>query len=280
MVFSNNDIARYYDLSEVHYRIFWDLERSKSLHYGYWDSSTENFHQALLNINRVLSSFAGIRPSDRVLDAGCGIGGSSIWLATNIGCFCTGISLSQKQIDKARTKAEEAKVSHLTSFDLRDFTKSGYPDESFDIVWAIESVCHAEDKSDFLKEAFRILKKGGRLILADFFKKENLQGKNADMIRDWAHGWAVPDFSTLKNFKSKMKEAGFSEAEIIDATEAIRPSAKRLYRSYWVGILGAKCYALFKTPTDFSKKNVRTAYLQYKTLRKGLWEYSIVKAIK
>ncbi|MES3039121.1 MAG: LuxR C-terminal-related transcriptional regulator, partial [Bdellovibrionota bacterium] len=47
---SNKEVARYYDLSEVHYRLFWNLQESKSLHYGYWDSSTKNFHQALLNI--------------------------------------------------------------------------------------------------------------------------------------------------------------------------------------------------------------------------------------
>jgi len=279
-MFSNNDIARYYDLSEVHYRIFWDLEKSKSLHYGYWDATTRNFHEALLNINLILSLRADITPSDRVLDAGCGIGGSSIWLASSIGCHSTGISLSQKQVNKAKTKAEEAKVSERTDFQVKDFTKTDFPDESFDVVWAIESICHAEDKALFLKEAFRVLKKGGRLIMADFFKKENLQGKDAEMIRDWAHGWAVPDFSILNEFTSQIKQAGFSGFKTEDATEAIRPSAKKLYRAYWIGILGAKLYALFKNPTEFSKKNVETAYLQYKTLQKGLWEYSIVKAVK
>ena len=53
-MYSNKEIEQYYDLSQTHYKRVWDLNRSRSLHYGYWDSSTKNFHEALLNINKIL----------------------------------------------------------------------------------------------------------------------------------------------------------------------------------------------------------------------------------
>lgn len=280
-MFSQKDIARYYDLSESQYRFFWNLDKSLSLHYGYWDSSTKNFHAALLNINKVLSAKAGISKNNRVLDAGCGIGGSSIWLAKNIGCAVTGISLSEKQVNKANALATKEGVEHLATFEQKDFTATGYADENFDVVWAIESVCHATDKAAFLKEASRILKKNGRLIMADFFKKENLQGKNAQQMQQWAHGWAVEDFSTKTEFKKQLEEANFYDIKIEDASNAITPSAKRLYRSYYLGsVLGFLYRLANRNTTQQGKKNIKTAYLQYATLKRNLWKYLIVSAVK
>lgn len=135
IMFSKKDIERYYDLSEIHYRLHWNLNKSRSLHYGYWDSSTKNFHQALLNINNILSQRAKITKDDVVLDAGCGIGGSSIWLAKKTGCKVTGISLSEKQVNTANALATKEGVEHLAKFEQKDFTVTGFANESFDVVW-------------------------------------------------------------------------------------------------------------------------------------------------
>lgn len=280
-MFSQKEIARYYDLSESQYRVFWNLSKSRSLHYGYWDATTKNFHEALLNINKVLSQKINITKDDKVLDAGCGIGGSSLWLANNIGCNVTGISLSEKQINTANNLAVKDGVQHLAKFLQRDFTNTGFADESFDVIWAIESVCHAENKGTFLKEAFRILKKGGKIILADFFKKENLQGEDAAQMQQWAHGWAVADFSTKGEFQKQLQQTGFSVIKIEDASNAIMPSAKKLYRSYFIGsFLGFLYRMVHRNATSAGKKNIDTAYLQYKTLQKKLWQYLIISAVK
>lgn len=280
-MFTNKDIARYYDLSEGHYRRFWDLDKSHSLHYGYWDSSTKNFREALLNINKVLAESAGIKEGEKVLDAGCGVGGSSIWLARERKCIVTGISLNEKQIYKARLLAKESGTASNVFFEQKDYTDTSYPADSFDIVWAIESVCYADDKGKFLKEAARVLKKGGRLIIADFFKRKSLHGKDAAIVQRWANGWAVNDFATIEEFCRQLKEEGFGEIEIMDATDGIMPSAKKLYRAYFIGIIPAKLYQLVKrNVTGLGRNNVDIAYLQYKTLKQGLWKYQIVKAVK
>ena len=280
-MYSNKEIEQYYDLSQTHYKRVWDLKRSRSLHYGYWDSTTKNFHEALLNINKILAAKAGINKHHKVLDAGCGIGGSSLWLAKNIGCKVTGISLSAKQVDTANELAKNESLQSLAIFEKQDFTATDYESESFDIIWAIESVCHANDKSKFINEAHRLLKKGGRLVLADFFKKENLGGNDAALIKQWANGWAIDDFAGIEKFNDQLKEAGFVNTTIQDATNKIIPSAKRLFRAYFPGVIGGFLYKLFNPkPTVYGKKNIDTAYLQYKALKKNLWTYNIVVAVK
>jgi cyclopropane fatty-acyl-phospholipid synthase-like methyltransferase len=280
-MFTKEDISRYYDLSETHYRRVWKLDRSRSLHYGYWDDSVKNFHEALLNINKVLAEHADIKEGEKILDAGCGVGGSSVWLAKEKNCEVIGISLNERQVQKANAFAKKNGLDNQLLFEQKDYANTSYPSDSFDVVWAIESVCYADDKGMFLKEAHRVLKPGGRLIIADFFKKENLNSQNEDLVRQWANGWAINDFSTTEDFDFKLKTNHFRDIKIVDATKAIMPSAKKLYRSYFPGIIGATLYQLFKpNATSLGKNNVRNAWLQYKTLKKGLWKYQIVKAVK
>jgi len=280
-MFTKNDIVRYYDLSEVHYRKIWKLDKSHSLHYGYWDESIKNFHDALLNINKVLAEIAEIKEGEKILDAGCGIGGSSIWLAKEKNCFATGISLNESQVNKAIALARKFGVTEKVLFEKKDYTNTFYPAGSFDIVWAIESVCYADDKSDFLKEAYRVLKPGGRLIIADFFKKKDLDQDETDRVKKWAGCWAINDFSTKEEFDEKLKENRFHGIAWENATDAILPSAKKLYRSYFLGIVGAKLYQFFiPRATELGRNSVHSAYLQYSTLRNGLWKYQIVKALK
>ena len=280
-VFTNDDISRYYDLSEVHYRRIWGLDKYRSLHYGYWDSSVNNFHEALLNINRVLADRAEIRGGETILDAGCGVGGSSLWLARERNCRVVGISLNQRQVMKANKFTLDAGLSDKLRFEQKDYLNTGYPQNSFDVVWAIESVCYANDKGLFLKEASRVLKPGGRLIIADFFKVDHLSANDTALVTQWANGWAVNDFSTAEEFNAKLLENAFEKTENIDVTDAIMPSAKKLYQFYIFGGMAAKLYRLFRpNATELGKNNVRNAYLQYKTLKKGLWTYRIVKAVK
>src|SRR5206468_7584773 len=104
---------------------------------------------ALQNTNKVMAEQVNITPNDRILDAGCGIGGSALWMAKNKRAEVVGISISGKQIEKAKTVAKQAKVDHLVSFSVIDYLDTGFPNESFEVVWAIESVCHAEKKEDF-----------------------------------------------------------------------------------------------------------------------------------
>lgn len=280
-LFSSKDIATYYDVSEDHYMYFWDLNQSHALHYGYWDATTKTFREALANINRILSQQAGIVEGMSVLDAGCGIGGSSIWLAKNKQAAVTGITLSAKQAARANAYVKEIGLDSSVQFHVQDFTCTNFDDASFDIVWAIESVCHASNKEDFIKEAYRLLKPGGQLIMADFFIVKEGNAADDREINAWGHGWAVPFFEKQPIFLKMLEDSGFRSIQMMDRTKHIVRSAKRLYYAFFPGWVFSKIYNLIhKNTTEFSKKNVYTAYYQYKTLKKGLWKYYIVHAVK
>ena len=281
MNFSNKDIERYYDISEAQYRQVWQLEKSRSLHYGYWDHSTKNLHEALLRINRIIADIAAINESDHVLDAGCGIGGSSLWLAENIKCKVLGISLSTRQIEKAGQLAKGLGLDKLVKFEKKDFTDTGYPDASFDIIWAIESFNHMIDKKQFTDEAYRLLKKGGRLVLVDFFKKDGLEGKDKAFVERCAIGWSLNDFAVTEKFQQQLEDAGFLSNRVIDITKSVWPSAKRLYYAWFPGaFLGFLYRLVHPNATKVGKLNLDTAFYQYKCFKRDLWQYNIVLALK
>ena len=274
-----DEIVDYYDNCEVDYRILWRLDRCLSLHYGYWDETTERVSEALIREIEVLSQRAAISAEDRVLDAGCGVGGSAIWLATEIGCATTGITLSEHQVNECRKHAEQRGTSEKTDFQVADFTNTGFDDASYDVVWAIESVCHAEDKQDFINEAFRVLKPGGRLILADFFAtKEKFNEEEHKLMDDWLSGWSVKSLAYTPNFHSGLETAGFTNIDYQNATENVRPSAKELYQ-YSLALKKASETVTFGR-NERQDGNVRAVNCQYPALERELWSYGIFLAHK
>jgi cyclopropane fatty-acyl-phospholipid synthase-like methyltransferase len=124
-------------------------------------------------------------------------------LAKERGATVLGITLSGQQVAQANGHAKRRGLSHQVSFEVRDFSATGLPAESFSVVWAIESVCHALDKAAFFQEAYRLLKPGGRLIMSDFFRAVSFSDVNAEAIyRQWLEGWAVPDLLTAPSARS------------------------------------------------------------------------------
>ncbi|MCU0415740.1 MAG: methyltransferase domain-containing protein [Cytophagaceae bacterium] len=280
-VFSSDQIAQYYHVSEDHYRFFWKLQKAHALHYGYWDDTTKSFVQALNKINDVMATSVSIQPGEKVVDAGCGIGGSVVWLATHRQAKVTGITLSDKQCAQGNKRIQRLGIGYLAELKVDDFTSMNIEDQSVDVVWAIESICHAADKQLFLKEAYRVLKPGGRLVMADFFIIQTPSPKGAKQLDAWAHGWAVPFFETKDNFDAFAHQVGFVHLDWNNITENIRPSAKRLYRAFFLGWMVSWFYNIFHPKvTEASKKNVLTAYYQYTTLKAGWWNYFIFSAQK
>lgn len=85
-----------------------------------------------------------------------------------------GISLPQKQIKKARNKARKTHLDKLVNFEIIDFTKTRFKDETFTKIFSIESTCHAHNKLDFLKEAYGLLNPSGKIVLvAGFLNKRS-----------------------------------------------------------------------------------------------------------
>jgi len=272
-------IQEYYEESHIDYQLIWQLPVSHGLHAGYHDADHSSHGAAVENMNRVLAEKADIGPDDRVLDCGCGVGGSSVWVADERGATVQGIDLVPMQLRKARKLARKRGVADRTEFALADFTDTPFEDDSFDVIWGIEAICHAEDKADFIEEAARLLADGGRLVLSDGFRTvENMTPYERESMDKWLDGWAVPNLATAADFRAALADNGFDEIDFEDATEHVMPSSKRLY---WVARLGGPLAKLMlkagiRTPTQ--EENRVAARFQYETLSAGLWEYGIFVA--
>lgn len=280
--YSNNEISDYYDQTEIHYKRAWDLDASKAMHYGYWTEQTKDFRTSLREMNVALSTHGNIKAEHRVLDAGCGIGGSSIFMAKEIGCQVEGITLSQKQVESATANALQSGVAELTSFSKQDFTATNFPDNTFDRIWTLEAVVHANDKADFLREAHRILKPGGQIVMGEYFKTEReLSKKENKTLQKWLNAWAIADICTVSEFDQKAQNSNFISVEFKNVTPNIRKSAWRMfYGSFFMTALSG-LYRLYNPKVSyFADNHFKALYYQYPALRKDLWSYQFVKLVK
>jgi len=279
-MFSPEEVAEYYNTTQNHYLRWWNLNKRLSLHYGIHDRDSKTFSESLVNTNRIMMEKASITPSDRVLDAGCGVGGAAIFINKMKNAEVTGISLSEKQIKFARESVAKYHPDARVRFEVMDFTHTSFPDNSFDVVWACESVCQA-DKKAFVKESLRILKKGGRMILADFFLVKEHQRDNNEWIRKWCDTWAVTELVTCDYFTQRLAEGGFSNLRSFDYTSNIKHSARRMYLASIFGAISSELYNSFHPGVSrFAKTHYKCGYFQYMALKEELWCYKIILAIK
>ena len=248
------------------------------MHAGYWDDTTKTLRQALRKENEILAEKAQIKSSDLVLDAGCGVGGSSIFLTQRYGCEVVGITLSEKQAETATAYASEKlpNANNLPQFYVMDFNHTYFPDESFDVVWAIESICHSSSKLQFVEEAYRLLKKGGRLIIADaFYTKKSYTPSEEEMMNRWLKGWGVSTLELESQFALYLVDTGFKSISFTDITTNVIPSSQRLFYYSFPGILLSKLNTFLNRGTALQAANFLSARYQYKSLKKGLWKYGI-----
>ncbi len=269
-------IIEYYKDTENAYKDSWDLNNSLAIHYGYWDEKVKSFPESLLRMNEIMIEAAAIKPTDKVLDAGCGVGGSSIFLATVLGCNVTGITLSERQVQHAKENAAKKNVEGLVNFKAMNYCATDFPDASFDVVWGCESICYADDKEKFIKEAFRLLKPSGRLVVADGFVTDFVNNENP-IIRQWADGWQVNYLESPERFQNFMQQIGFTDINYRNISKQGSNSSRRLYRFYFL----ARLYLLWKKvnfskpATEMQKKNIMACKFQFKGMKKGLWQYGI-----
>lgn len=274
------EIVDYYDHCQVDYALVWQLDEVMCMHYGYWDDTTPHHRAALQKMNQMVAEAANVKPGNYVLDAGCGVGGPSLFLAS-LGCKVEGITLSAKQVETCRANAARHKMENRVHFSQQNYLATSFPDNTFDVVWAIESVCYAWDKKDFTKEAFRVLKPGGRLVVADFFSMPVVEGSKDDkLMQKWTDSWAIKSYATVNEFNTALAAAGFISMNGRDITTHVKPSIRRLFLSFWPGLVVNTVSQWLRLRNHIQSKNTWSTFYQYKAHRKDLWRYYIFSAEK
>ena len=272
MEWTRKDIVDYYKANEFAYSMW-----GRNMHYGYWDKGIRTQRQASLRFNQVMAAKARITEKDRILDAGCGVGGACIYLAKTFGCHATGITICTRQVEMARKNAQREGVSHLTEFYEMDYMKTTFPDKTFDLVWGLESICYADSKQALIDEAFRVTNDHGRLIIADgFASRESYTGKDAWQMQRWLDGWIVNSLDTPANFLKFAEQAGYRRYEYEDVTQKVIPTAVIMF----VASLPFLPLHIIDRIKRIKSYPADAMFNQYLAMRRKLWEYGIFFAEK
>jgi len=221
----NKKIEEYYDDTQILFNLLW----SKAHHYGFWDRGTKKLSEAVENTNRFVSELLDLQENDHVLDAGCGVGGSSFFMAENFGVKIIGITSSSKQIKQARKDAKKLHLGSSVSFEIMDFTNTKFKDETFTKIFSIESACHACNKLAFLREAYRLLTTGGKIVIVDgFLIKKSLSEKEKEIYDKCLLGWKGDNLSLKDDFLNDLGRVGFKNIIFYDKTDEVMPSSRRM----------------------------------------------------
>ena len=169
--------------------------RGEHIHHGYFINPEDTKEVAQSRLIELLLERSQLPTGSQVLDVGCGLGGTSRYLAKNKGCSVTGITISGQQVKLAKTlTAKEAgsggdanenaeftqlgdgrvRFVELDAEKMGEFINESETKASFDCVWISEAMSHLPDKELFFRNVSLLLNAGGKLVVADWFKAEDL----------------------------------------------------------------------------------------------------------
>ncbi|KAK7988497.1 hypothetical protein PG989_008812 [Apiospora arundinis] len=238
-------IKLHYNVASDYYYSLW----GQHIHHGYWKSGNETKEEAQVNLINLLLELSALPKSSRVLDVGCGIGGTSRFLAKEHDCQVTGVTISRRQVeiarrltlaevnggaagDNAATAAADENQGSMIKYPtgnssvrfieldaekmLEYFKQQGGSDGpgSFNGVWISEALSHFPNKPLFFSSAFELLEGGSgnksRLVIADWFKAKDLTPEQETAdIKAIEDGMLLPPLCTADQYVEMATKAGF-----------------------------------------------------------------------
>merc|ERR1719487_631361 len=110
----------------------------------------------------------GVDSNTNVLEVGCGAGATSVYIAKNYGSKVSGVDLNPNGVQTGTEEAEKAGVSDLASFKVVDVNQGlPFPEETFDVVFCNDTMCHIPNRIDVFQDWGRVLKPGGKFMFTD-----------------------------------------------------------------------------------------------------------------
>lgn len=174
-----------------------------------WFTDTFSFRGKVRELRKRIADLARLQPGEQVLDVGCGTGTLALDAARRVGHtgHVAGIDPAAEQIAYARTKAAWRHVP--IDFQTGAIEQIPFADQTFDVVFSTLMMHHlpAPLKRQGLAEAARVLKPGGRLVIADFMHRAERAGQAAQFHAGGSH---------MHDLLALVKEAGFERVETVE----------------------------------------------------------------
>ncbi len=268
-------VAAHYDDLDRFYREIW----GEHVHHGLWRSGRESPEVAVRQLITLVAERAEIAAGDLVCDVGCGYGGTARVLAREYGAAVTALTIAPAQYAYARD-LEPAAANPV--YLLGDWCANSLPADSFDVVIAIESSEHMADKPAFFAEVHRVLKPGGRFVVAAWLARPNPgRWEVRHLLEPICREGRLPGMGTADEYTQLAAAAGLEPAHYEDLSRQVKRTwpicAWRTIR----GLIRNPDYRHFlfkgKSPDRVFALTLFRILLAYET---GSMRYGILKAVK
>lgn len=277
-------IASFYDQSSG----IWERVWGEHMHHGYYGRSggeRKDHQQAQIDMIDETLAWAGVdaaNPPGNVLDVGCGIGGSSRHIAQKYGGSGVGITLSPVQAARAQSLSDAQGFDGRLKFEVADALQMPFADNSFDLVWSMESGEHMPDKAQFVRELARVCKPGGRIIIVAWCHRDLKPGESAltkredKLLSRINQAYYLPRWCSVADYVRLAGENGLTGVRTDDWTDSVR----RFWPAVIVSALRPR-NLLGLLRTGFSTlRGALVMPLMIRGQKKGLIKFGMVTASK
>ncbi|BAU40592.1 methyltransferase domain-containing protein [Leptolyngbya sp. O-77] len=272
-------IQTFYDASSG----LWEQVWGEHMHHGYYGptgTERKERRQAQIDLIEELLRWGGVSQATAILDVGCGIGGSSLYLAEKFGAAATGITLSPVQARRATERAAAAGLGDRTQFQVADALKMPFADGRFDLVWSMESGEHMPDKTQFLKECHRVLKPGGTFLMATWchrpIDESPLTREEQAHLEKIYRVYRLPYVISLAEYEAIAHSLGYCNLRTADWSPAVVPFWDEVVRS---AISPAAVVGLLRAGWGTMQAALSMGLMQ-SGYRRGLVRFGVLAGVK
>jgi sterol 24-C-methyltransferase len=226
-------VINYYNTGESKRGYILFLKGTK--HFGYYTKEDKpwQFQKALRQMESRLAKELKLSENAKILDAGCGMGDVACFLAKRYKYRIEGIDILDFNIREAKKRIKRSGLGKLVHVQEMSYYNLRFPKNSFDGIYTMETFVHASDPDRTLKEFYKVLKPGGKIVMFEYSRDSDIQmSKRASQafktINEFA---AMPAFQQFNHGiqEKLMKKAGFTNINVADISSRVAPMLKMFY---------------------------------------------------
>ena len=200
-------VRTYYDQNTAFFRAFNRSRQANNIHRSLWTNGTRTLEEALNVINEyILREIEAVAPTQvRVADLGCGVGAGLLYIVPRLKepAAALGLTVSPLQARLAGQFAKSSGLGTQVHFLEGDFLSVPCSNETLDAIYSVEAIVHTHEPEQYFREASRLLKPGGTLILVDDYQTtRSLSTEEVKWLKTFVNGWHVPGVVTVEKSNS------------------------------------------------------------------------------
>lgn len=193
-----------------------------SIHRAVWGPGVTTRNVAIHFVDDlILTELRNVAPIPKVLDMGCGVGASLLYLAQRRAIVGEGITISPLQASHATELFESARMNTLRCCS-GNFLALPSDIHDVDLAFSIEAFVHSPDVVGYFSQAARVVRPGGKLIVCDDFLSQRAShdpsAKEREWLQEFRTGWKISSLVTADSACETARSAGFKLIKVLDMT--------------------------------------------------------------